>query len=151
MAITKMNNATTRFFLALPAIVFIGSEAIRTFVRPVYGKSQYGWASDILGWLPNFLAAFGCMTFGLAFVLLMRAATTIEIRPGRKLLLLGAVAAVTLAGLILHEIFQTGTGLHYDPNDIMATVAGVICGAALYMLVLRRPDSRSMTTSSRNL
>lgn len=140
-----MSTATMRFLIVLPAIVFVGIEAIRTFVRPVYGQSQYGWISFVLGWLPNFLAAFGCMAFALSIIVLVQQATDKLLAWRLKLAMLSAVTFLTLTGLILHEVFQAGTGLFYDADDVAATIAGVVIGATFCVLSLRMSESRSDT------
>ena len=130
----RTRPATNRWLSLLPAAVFISNELIRTYVRPVYGRRQYGLLSTVLGWLPNFLAAFGFMALGLAVMRLVLHQYPATVRY-RGWVLAGLVV-VCLAGFGQHEFAQQGTGLYYDLNDLYATAAGTALGAALYFGVL---------------
>ncbi|RZJ72281.1 hypothetical protein [Flavobacterium sp.] len=130
-----MSKTTTRFIYFLAPLVFIGSEIIRTFVRPEYGKAKYGLLAETLGWLPNLLAGFAIMALAVSGLQLYQDAVSKTVSRNHRILLLLASSAIALTGLILHEIFQKGTGLYYDVNDIVATVAGVLIGAFYFFLV----------------
>lgn len=134
-----MTKTATRIFYVIPTLIFIINEGIRTYIRPIYGQKKYGLISEILGWLPNFLAGLGLMTLGITIVLLTQHITNQGISLKAKVILLVIISAVALTGLILHEISQKDTGLYYDSQDIFATIAGVVLGGILYFLVLLKP------------
>jgi hypothetical protein len=131
-----MTKTTSRIFQFLPAIVFIGNELIRTYLRPIYGQKKYGIISHILGWLPNLLAGFGIITLVISVIILVQMLDAKALSIKLKWLILIVCAVVSLAGLILHEVFQKNTGLHYDVQDIIASIAGVALGVVAYCFVL---------------
>lgn len=133
-----MTKTTSRIFQFLPAIIFIGNELIRTYLRPIYGQKKYGIISHVLGWLPNLLAGFGMMTLAISVIILVQMLDAKTLSTKMKWLVLTVCAVVSLAGLILHEIFQKNTGLHYDVQDILASIAGVAIGVVAYYFVLLR-------------
>ncbi|RZL44798.1 MAG: hypothetical protein EOP00_18985 [Pedobacter sp.] len=133
-----MTKTTSRIFQFLPAIVFIGNELIRTYLRPIYGQKKYGIISHILGWLPNLLAGFGIITLVISVIILVQMLDAKALSIKLKWLILIVCAFVSLAGLILHEVFQKNTGLHYDVQDIIASIAGVVLGVVTYYFVLLR-------------
>ncbi|AOM80442.1 hypothetical protein [Pedobacter steynii] len=120
----------------LPALIFITSELIRTLLRPIYGQRKYGLLSEILGWLPNFLAPLGFMSVAIAIIILAQSSSDKTISKKFKLLLLFAFTIIGLVGFLLHEMTQKGTGLTFDVNDIYATVAGVWLGVYLFYFFL---------------
>ncbi len=142
-----MTQNKKRFLSSLSVIIIIGNELIRTFIRPVYGKSSYGLISDILGWLPNFLASFGFIAIGITFTVLAEDISGKHFTRQRSSLLLGILVVTGLIGFIVHEITQKGSGLYYDLNDIYATLAGTLAGAFLFYMTMIRPEA---TTSHRH-
>lgn len=134
-----MTATQRRGLLWLPAAIFILNDLIRTYVRPVYGRRQYGPLSWVLGWLPNLLAPIGFVGIGMLVVLLLQSQQQGQLvaRRWRWWLLLALVVA-SLVGFIQHEFAQRGSGLYYDVDDIWATVAGTALGALLYWWALLR-------------
>lgn len=137
-----MTTTTVRIFQIIPALVFIGNELIRTYIRPIYGQKKYGIISEILGWLPNLLAGFGIITLAIAAIILAQSIEAKALPMKMKWLVLILSAFVALTGLVLHEVFQKNTGLYYDVQDIMASIAGVVIGVIAYYLVLLRKDAK---------
>lgn len=135
-----MTKTKKRLFYILPAFIFILNEAIRTYIRPVYGQKKYGLLSEILGWLPNLLAGLGILSLGISLILLLQDIKDETIAKKTKLFLLIVISFASLTGLILHEITQKGTGLYYDLQDILASIAGVGLGCILYYFVLLREN-----------
>ena len=133
-----MAKTKERLFYFLPPLLFLTNEAVRTYIRPIYGQKKYGIWSEILGWLPNFLAGLGIMALGIGMVLFSQSISDKTVPKKTKTIILIALTAIALTGLILHEITQKGTGLYYDNQDIFATIAGVFLGVVLYYLVLLR-------------
>ena len=130
-----MTQQKSRLILFLPALILILNELIRTFLRPIYGQRQYGLLSDILGWLPNFLAPLGFMSIAIVIVILVQSSSGKPIPKKYKILLLFVFTIVGLTGFLLHEMTQKGTGLIFDIADIYATVAGIFLGAYLFFLL----------------
>lgn len=136
-----MKNSKKIALYLLPTLVFVANELIRTFIRPLGSVQNNETLSTIFGWLPNFLAGFGMMTFSI--FLLTFEELKIALTPKIKIFTLIALAVIALAGLIWHEVTQKGTGLHYDVNDIWATIAGVALGFAFcYAILVKRQPSR---------
>lgn len=131
-----------RLVLFLPALILILNELIRTFLRPIYGQRKYGLLSEILGWLPNFLAPLGFMSFAIVIVTLMEGSSDKPVSKKSKLLLLFAFTFIGLAGFLLHEMTQKGTGLIFDINDIYATVAGILLGVYLFYFILLKKNPK---------
>ena len=127
-----------RVLSCIPLFLFVAMELIRSFVRPVFGQRKSGIISNILGWLPNFLAASAIISLGALVIILIDQNINKPFSQKQNLLLLITVSVVSLAGLITHEITQKGTGLYYDVNDIYATIAGTILGFVCYYLILIR-------------
>lgn len=127
-----------------PARIYF--KLIRTFIRPVYGKSEYGIISTILGWLPNFLAAFGIISLGVLLLMILMYAEDAKkkhIPKKHQLIVLTITFAIALIGLLVHEVTQKGTGLYYDINDIYVTIAGCLAGFIFYYYVLLRSKDNS--------
>lgn len=144
-----MTKSQKRFFSVLPAIILISSELIRTYLRPVYGLKKYGVISEILGWLPNFLAPLGFITIGITVVILMEDISSKQFTKQQSILLLMALSVVGLLGFIGHEVTQKETGLVYDVNDIYATCVGTLFGALLFYWTIIRP--KKISTSIENV
>jgi len=139
-----MTKTTSRIFQVVPALVFIGNELIRTYVRPIYGQKKYGILSEVLGWLPNLLAGFGIITLAIAVIILVQIIDTKALSTRMKWLVLILSAFIALAGLILHEVFQKNTGLYYDIQDIIASITGVALGMITYYFVLLRNNDNQL-------
>ena len=133
-----MTKTKERLFYFLPPLIFLTNEAVRTYIRPIYGQKKYGIWSEILGWLPNFLAGFGIMALGIGIVLFSQNISDKTVPKKTKTIILITLTATALTGLILHEVTQRGTGLYYDTQDIFATIAGVFLGVMLYYFMLLR-------------
>lgn len=133
-----MTKTKERLFYFLPPLIFLTNEAVRTYIRPIYGQKKYGIWSEIFGWLPNFLAGLGIMTLGIGIVLFSQNISGKLLPQKTKIIILIALTATALTGLILHEVTQKGTGLYYDTQDIFATIAGVFLGVMLYYFMLLR-------------
>jgi hypothetical protein len=136
-----MTQQKSRLILFLPALILILNELIRTFLRPIYGQTKYGLLSDILGWLPNFLAPFGFMSIAIVIVIIMQDASGKPVSKKFIILLSFVFIIIGLTGFLLHEIAQRGTGLTFDMADIYATLAGIFFGACLFLLLLIRPTT----------
>ncbi|HMR85045.1 MAG TPA: hypothetical protein PKE30_17990 [Niabella sp.] len=140
------NKKKTTVLSIFTPLIFILIEVIRTFIRPVYGKSEYGTISTILGWLPNFLAAFGIISLGiLILMVLMYAEDTNKKHFSKKqqLIVLIITSAIALIGLLAHEVTQKGTGLYYDTNDVYATIAGCLAGFIFYYYTIIKSKDNS--------
>ncbi|ETZ22203.1 hypothetical protein [Pedobacter sp. V48] len=131
-----MTRQKSRLILFLPALILIMNELIRTFLRPIYGRREYGLLNEILGWLPNFLAPLAFMSMAIVIIILVEGSSGKLVSKKSKLLLIFAFAIIGLTGFLVHEITQKGTGLTFDVNDIYATIAGVFVGAYLFYLIL---------------
>ena len=127
-----------KIIVFLPAVIFISNEFIRTYIRPVYGKKEYGLLSDILGWLPNYLAAFGIVSTAIVVVQVLESVGKTLAKKQKMKVLIG-VSFIALLGLIGHEFGQKGSGLFYDIEDIYATIAGTLTGDLLYYLLIIKP------------
>ena len=126
----------------IPALL----EIVRAFVRPVYGRKEYGAVAEFLGWLPNYLAGLGSV-----FVALLAIVVFLELmkKAMPKKFLIAAVALAALlafAGLCLHEITQRGTGLYYDVQDIYATAGGVLTGLMAAVVVLGKYEFNDLSS-----
>lgn len=136
-----MKNSTKIVLSFFPALVFIANELIRTYIRPLEAVQNNDTLRTVFGWLPNLLAGFGMMTFGI--FLLTFEQLKIALTPKIKIFTLIGLAIIALAGLIWHEVTQKGTGLYYDINDIWATIAGVALGFAFcYAILVRRHNNQ---------
>lgn len=131
-----MTKSTKRFFLLLPAIIIIANEVIRTYIRPIYGKQEFGIISEILGWLPNFLASLGFITIGISLAILIQDISNKPLTKKQSILVLSIFIVIGLLGFIGHEINQKETELFYDLNDIYATVIGVLAGSLLFYFTI---------------
>ena len=137
-----MTKSQKRYYSLLPTGILICSELIRTYIRPIYGLKKFGMISEILGWLPNFLAPLGFITIGIPIVILIEDISSKQITKRQSILLLIALTVVGLLGFIGHEVTQKGTGLFYDVNDIYATCIGIFFGALLfYWAIIRAKKS----------
>lgn len=131
-----MTRQKSRLILFLPALILIMNELVRTFLRPIYGRREYGLLSETLGWLPNFFAPLAFMSIAIVIIILVEGSSGELVSKKSKLLLLFAFAIIGLTGFLVHEITQKGTGLTFDVNDIYATIAGVFVGVYLFYLIL---------------
>ena len=127
-----MTQTQKRFFSLLPILLIVGNELVRTYIRPLYGKEEFGLLSVILGWLPNFLAPLAFMTLGILLVILLQDLLNKPITRRVSLFLLGVFILFGLVGFIGHEVTQKGTGLFYDVHDIYATLGGLFVGSVIY-------------------
>jgi hypothetical protein len=132
-----MTTNQKRIFSVVPLFIFVLNELIRAYVRPVYGQKQYGLISDVLGWLPNLLAAWGVMTLGASLLLLFQELSKTHFSRRAIILFVVLINFVALTGLIIHEVTQKGTGLYYDVQDIYATIIGVVTGNFFLWISLR--------------
>lgn len=139
-----MTKTNKRLLYILPAFLFILNEAIRSFIRPIYGQKKYGLINEILGWLPNLIAGLSILSLSIAAILLLEDIKEEKIAHKIKIILLIGMCLITLGGLILHEITQKNTGLYYDSHDILATFAGVALGSLLYYFVFLRESVTSV-------
>ncbi|WP_288881794.1 hypothetical protein [Pedobacter panaciterrae] len=138
-----MTRQKNRLILFLPAIILILNELVRTFLRPMYGRKEYGLVSQTLGWLPNFLAPLAFMSIAIVIIILVEGSSDKLVSKKSKLLLLFAFAITGLTGFLVHEITQKGTGLTFDVNDIYATIAGVFFGTYLFYIILLNKKRKS--------
>jgi len=127
-----MNKRNKNIFFLLPIILIFGNELIRTFIRPKYGKKEFGLISEILGWLPNFLAAFGFLTMGISLIIIAQDVSQKQLTKKQGYLMLIVLVIIGLIGFLGHELTQKGTGLVYDVNDIYATIVGIALGSFLF-------------------
>lgn len=134
----QMNRKS--LFYILPAFIFISNELIRTYIRPEYGKKKYGLLSEILGWLPNFLAGFGIIAFAVGIVVFIEELNGKKFGQKAKIIGLFFTTLVAGTGLIIHEISQKSGGLYYDIDDIFATIVGIAFGIILYYFALLRKN-----------
>ena len=129
-----------KFTIGAVVISFVLLEVLRTFVRPVYGQGK-GFLPEVLGIAPNLLAAYALpLLFVGAFYLVMfeqelantasPSTPTSAQRPATGAFLV--IATLTTVGLILWELAQIGSGLTFDLNDIIATIAGAILSVYFY-------------------
>lgn len=139
------------FLYFLPAIIFLLNEGIRTFIRPKYGKKKYGLISEILGWFPNLLAGLGILMLATSMVTFFEEINDKKIDKRIKLYILILTAIVAIAGLTLHEVTQKDTGLHYDIDDIYATIAGVLLGIIFYYATVIYKKKNNTISSETNL
>ena len=121
-------------------VSFLTNEAVRTYIRPIYGQKKYGIWSEILGWLPNLLAGFGIMAFAVGIVVFIEELNGKKIRQKAKIIGLFFTTLVAGTGLIIHEISQKSGGLYYDIDDIIATIVGIAFGIILYYFALLREN-----------
>lgn len=135
-----MTTNQKSIFFFIPISIFVLNEVIREYLRPVYGQQKYGWISSVLGWLPNFLAAWGVIALGASVLLMIYEFSTVRFSRRAIMLYVASVNFVALTGLIIHEVAQKGTGLHYDIQDIYATIIGVITGNLFFWISLRRVE-----------
>lgn len=142
-----MTKTKERLFYFLPPLIFISNELIRSHIRPIYGQKKYGIWSEILGWLPNFLAGFGILALGIGILLFSQNISDKKMLRKTRIVALIAISIIALSGLILHEITQKDTGLYYDTQDISATVGGVLLGVVLYYFMLLRKPSNHQSTN----
>ncbi|SNR73970.1 hypothetical protein SAMN04488009_3518 [Maribacter sedimenticola] len=131
-----MTKKEATYFSFIPAIIFVGLELIRTFIRPIYNQNEHPIINNILGWLPNFLAGFGILSGSAAIIIIGEYLLSLTIFNKHKLLVLLATNIIALVGLIGHEVLQKGTGLIYDIEDVYATLGGVLLGNILYYFSL---------------
>ncbi|MBO0593995.1 hypothetical protein I2486_21555 [Cellulophaga sp. E16_2] len=131
-----MTKKEATYFSSIPAIIFVGLELIRTFIRPIYNRNEHPIINNILGWLPNLLAGFGILSGSAAVLIIAESLLSLTISKKQKLLVLLATNIIAIAGLIGHEVLQKGTGLYYDIEDIYATLGGVLLGNILYYFSL---------------
>ena len=127
-----MTKRNKNILFLLPIFTIFGNEWIRTFIRPKYGKKEFSLISEILGWLPNFLAAFGFLTMGVSLIIILQDASQKQLTKRQGNLVLIVLVLMGLIGFIGHEVTQKGTGLIYDINDIYATFAGIALGSFLF-------------------
>jgi hypothetical protein len=130
-----MTQQKNKLILFLPALILILNELIRSFLRPVYGQRKYGLLSDVLGWLPNFLASLGFMSIGIVLIIIVQDASGKSVPKKYKILLSFAFTIIGLTGFLLHEMTQKGTGLTFDVADIYATIAGISLGVLITKLI----------------
>jgi hypothetical protein len=127
-----MTNIKFKFLSYTTAFLMCLIEIIRTFIRPIYGKKEFGNISYILGWLPNYLAGLTLVLLGAMLmkeVIKNQSVTKIKKTKNSYMFM---VAVLSLAGLILWEFEQKNRSLYYDKDDIYASIFGVICGYLLY-------------------
>ena len=111
-----------------PLIVFSLLDVVRGVLRPRFGAAEHGLISDILGWLPNYLA-------GLGFVLIVLATLSlVDVLGGAPVLtryrgwLIGSAAVAAAAGLTAWELAQLEGNLVFDVADIWASIGGAATG-----------------------
>lgn len=132
----NMTPQKSKLIFLLPVLILTLNELIRTFLRPIYGQKKYGFLSEVLGWLPNFLASLSFMSIAIVTIIIMQGSSDKPISRKHKILFLFASSALGLTGFLLHEMSQKGTGLTFDVGDIYATIAGIFLGAALFYFML---------------
>lgn len=120
-----------------PLLVFSMLDVVRGVLRPRFGTAEHGLTSDILGWLPNYLA-------GLGFVLLVNATLSlVDALGGLPVLtryrgwLIGLAAVASAAGLCAWELAQIGGNLVFDVADIWASIGGATTG---WLIAFARRD-----------
>ena len=127
-----MTNIKFKFLSYTTAFLMCLIEIIRTFIRPIYGKKEFGNISYVLGWLPNYLAGLTLVLLGAMLIKPFIENQDINRINKIKNIYMLIVSVLSLAGLILWEIEQKTSNLYYDINDIYASIFGVICGYVIY-------------------
>lgn len=136
----KYSYGLSKFKISLLRAIIIGLtstvvlEFSRTFLRPVFGKGQ-GFVPELLGVLPNFLAAFGIpfVILGAYYCCMVEiersnpnSLKSVELSKGQLAVAFLIVALFIAAGLISWEYLQMDSNLVYDYKDIVATIVGSI-------------------------
>jgi hypothetical protein len=136
----KYDYGLSKFRTPLIRAIIIGLtstvilEFSRTFLRPVFGKGQ-GFVPELLGVLPNFLAAFGIpfVVLGAYYCCMAEldrsnpnSLKSFELSKGQLTVAFLIVTLFITAGLISWEYLQMDSNLVFDYKDIVATIVGSI-------------------------
>lgn len=138
-----MSKLQQRFFTFLPAFILLVNQIIIMFIRPTFGQVKYGFVSDVLGWLPNYLAPLGFVTLGMLLIILL-----IELKIEAKFsrfynIYMIFISVIALIGFIWWEYIQKRNSLVFDIADIYATICGVLTGYLIFLLLY---VNRKLTT-----
>ena len=130
-----MNKNKLLIFYFSPVLIFFANEVFMSYIRPIYGLRKYGLLSTILGWLPNYFAAFGFILLGLILFKFI-----IDINKNKNYYsyiykYMSLISFISLTGLIWWEFEQKNGKLIYDINDIYATIGGVLCGYLIFLIL----------------
>ena len=131
-----MSKKQFSIFAFVPLSIVFTNILIIDFIRPIWGKKKFGIISFCLGCLPNFLAALSFMLLAvLTFMFLSHKSPKI-MSPFSIHSINLFCCILTLISLVWHEVNQRKphSNLHYDTNDIFATIFGVILGYSIFRL-----------------
>jgi hypothetical protein len=128
--LSKFRLIGTNCFLV--AILYGSVTFNKEVLRPAYGRIPV--LNDVLGCLPNFLAA---ALIGLSIVNAVRVRKP---RHGRLIAYAGSL--LVFAILTLEELKPMwGASTYYDPLDIIASALGALVGIVVYEVIRSRQQS----------
>lgn len=111
-----------------PLVVFSALDVVRGVLRPRFGAAEHGLVSDLLGWLPNYLAGLGFVSIVLATLSLVDALGGAPVLTRYRGWLIGSATVAAAAGLTAWEFAQLEGNLIFDVADIWASIGGAATG-----------------------